>query len=101
MGVPVLVWCPHCSVLLGPWDLAEDKSQTLLELAVLGRATRGPLAPGQCRRRRRLKGGGDGFVRGSVRNPRRAAQCRCASPPSERPLVPFHSVLLHLKLSQL
>ena len=39
---PVLAWCLHCLLLLGPRDLAEDKNQTLLELAALECAMHGP-----------------------------------------------------------
>lgn len=86
MGGPVLVWCLHCLLLLGPWDLAEDKSPNPLGAGSAGAHDARSLALGQRRVHRRLKRGRDRFVTGlhvqrSVKkNPRWAAQCGCASP---------------------
>lgn len=46
----------HCLLLPCPWDLAEDKSQTLLELAVLECVTQGPQL-WDCHRHWRLRQG--------------------------------------------
>lgn len=47
VGGAVLAWCLYCLLLLGPWDLAEDKSQILLKLAALEPASCSPWLRGR------------------------------------------------------
>lgn len=55
----------HCLLLLCLWDLAEDKSQTLLELAVLEHATQSPQL-WDCHRHWRLRQGSIPLFWGSL-----------------------------------
>lgn len=100
--------CLHCLLLLGPWDLAEDKSPNPLGAGSAGACDARSLALGQHRMHRRLEQGRDRFVTGlhvqrSVKKSSLSSTTWMRLSVPEQQLVPFHcmgqSVLLDLKLS--